>query len=133
MRISRHFTLEELTRTSSGLDNTPTPEALAMLEHLARKHLDVIRDRWGPLGTTSVYRSPAVNSAVGGASNSAHLFGAAADIYPLDPQVSVEDIWLWLPESGLVYDQAIWEISPKGFHWLHYGIARRMHFTKHRR
>lgn len=45
-------------------------------------NLQRLRDRIGkPLNITSAYRNPSHNSAVGGASNSQHLKGTAADIY----------------------------------------------------
>lgn len=47
--------------------------------------LDRIRSDWGsPIGVTSWYRPPAINSAVGGVPNSQHLTGGAADLYPIN-------------------------------------------------
>ena len=83
-RLSRHFTLAELVRSSiavrNGIDNTPPPQAVAMLKRLANEVLEPIRravDR--PVHVTSGYRCFSLNSMVGGALNSAHMAGGAAD------------------------------------------------------
>lgn len=47
--------------------------------------LDKIRIEWGePIGVTSWHRPPAINREVGGASQSQHMTGGAADVYTLD-------------------------------------------------
>ena len=84
MKLTPHFTLGELTRSSTAerlrLDNTPTPEALRALQTTAEM-LERIRTTLGrPIIVTSAYRSPAVNRAVGGATSSDHMAGQAADI-----------------------------------------------------
>lgn len=84
MNLSKYFTLEEFTRSATAdarhLDNTPSPEAVEKLTVLALR-VDVLRSRYGmALSATNGYRSPAVNAAVGGAANSAHMFGQAVDI-----------------------------------------------------
>jgi peptidoglycan hydrolase-like protein with peptidoglycan-binding domain len=44
-----------------------------------------VRRRFGsPLGVTSGFRPRAINAAVGGASNSQHIYGRALDFYPLN-------------------------------------------------
>ena len=44
-----------------------------------------VRDKWGsPIAITSGFRPPAVNRAVGGVSNSQHLYASAGDIYPVE-------------------------------------------------
>lgn len=150
MNLSPHFTLDEMLRTSRDVDGDPrTPYTVdnrpseADRRHLlilCRDHLEAIREVWGPLRVTSGYRSPRLNEMVGGARDSAHRFGCAADLIPMRKGVTVEKVWRWLKTSGLPFDQAIWEISKSGTHWLHYGIARpgygpprRMHFTIHKR
>lgn len=84
MNLTQHFTLAELTRSTTaermGLDNTPGPELMPRLVRLAemlervRTTLDV------PIIVTSAYRAPAVNRAVGGVTSSDHTQGHAADI-----------------------------------------------------
>lgn len=84
MNLSPHFTLGELTASQTaarkGLSNEPDAAVLANLNRLAHT-LERIRDLVGlPIVVSSGYRSPAVNKAVGGAKNSAHMTGCAADI-----------------------------------------------------
>ncbi len=84
MNLTAHFTLAELTASAKaralGLDNTPPADVLPRLVLLAEM-LERIRATLGePITVTSGYRSPAVNRAVGGITNSDHTLGLAADI-----------------------------------------------------
>lgn len=84
MRLTAHFSIEELTASSTArrlrLDNTPTAEILPRLVQTAEM-LERIRSTLGvPITVTSGYRAPAVNSAVGGVTSSDHVQGQAADI-----------------------------------------------------
>ena len=95
-RPSPNFTWEELTVTSSGLDNSPDLESRIRLILLARRLLEPMRDVFGPLVINSAYRSAAVNAAVGGASASHHLTGTASDLYSVDGYTNSEmATWLW--------------------------------------
>lgn len=83
MRLSSHFTLAEITASTTarrlGIDNTPPPELLPRLMMLAEM-LERIRATLGaPVIITSGYRSPPVNRAVGGVTSSDHTQGHAAD------------------------------------------------------
>ena len=77
----KYFTINELTRTSTGLDNTPSNDVQANLEYLVNNVLDKVREIYGkPIKVNSGYRSKLVNKKVGGASNSQHTKGEAVDI-----------------------------------------------------
>lgn len=83
MKLTPHFTLEELvasqTAARRGIDNTPGPDVLKNLGILA-EGLERARALLGaPMLISSGYRCPALNTAVGGARNSAHKSGLAAD------------------------------------------------------
>ena len=83
-KISRYFSVQEVTQG----DFRRIPEAGSPIEaNILRLaiELDQVREAWqSPIGVTSWYRPPDVNAAVGGVSNSQHLYGLAADIYTLD-------------------------------------------------
>jgi len=81
---SPHFTWEELTKTSTGLDNSPSLEDRLRIIYLARRVLEPLREASGALLTTSAYRSETVNNAVGGAELSFHRRGLAWDGYSLE-------------------------------------------------
>ena len=81
----KYFTLSELTRSAiaevRGIDNTAPSEAERNLTDLVEMVLDPLRERWGvPIHVNSGYRCPELNKIVGGAENSYHLRGMAADI-----------------------------------------------------
>jgi len=83
--LTKHFSLEELTASATakrlGLCNAPDAEGIDNLKRLAETVLEPVRVRYGkPIIVTSGYRSEKLNAAVGGAKNSSHLTGAAADI-----------------------------------------------------
>jgi len=84
MEITDHFTLEELTWSYTaqrlGIRNTPDAVALHNLVGLATL-LEGVRALCGhrPVHVSSGYRSPALNQAVNGAAESAHIDGRAGD------------------------------------------------------
>ena len=122
MRLSRDFTLEELTRTSTGLSNHPVQEEVDMLAGLAASLLQPIRDRWGRIEISSGFRCYAVNSAVGGVNTSQHCSGEAADFVPLD--ADIDDVFRWIVnESNLNFGQCINE--NRAWHrWIHISLPR---------
>lgn len=83
-RLSPHFSLSELVRSDTavrrGIDNMPPAAVLLNLRRVLAPGLERVRAVLGvPMQITSGYRSPALNAAVGGAKNSQHLLGLAAD------------------------------------------------------
>jgi len=92
MSLSKHFTLPEFLRSEAAarhdISMEPPAEVVANLTHLAREILDPIREAAGvPIIVTSGYRPAALNALVGGAANSDHLYGLAADIHALGHSV----------------------------------------------
>ncbi|MBQ6195521.1 MAG: peptidase M15 [Prevotella sp.] len=83
MRLSRNFTLAELTATSHPrLQDTPTLAVIQNLQRLCVLVLQPLRDFLGePVYINSGYRSKRLNARVGGVLNSRHLLGKAADIH----------------------------------------------------
>lgn len=81
MKLTEHFTLAELTRTSvRNVDNTPPKLVVARLQVVARRILEALRTHFGePVFVLSGYRSQGVNAAVGGSPSSQHMRGEAVD------------------------------------------------------
>jgi len=126
--LSPHFTLQEMTYSATaiqqGINNTPGADQTAQLKMLCSHTLEGIRTLCGnnPVMISSGYRSPQLNAAIGGASNSAHMYGCAAD-FTIAGYGSPYDICLLLQKNlqPLRIDQLIYE-RPSGV-WVHVGIA----------
>lgn len=121
MKLSEHFTLEELTVSETaarkGLDNIPDNDALFDLKRLAA-FLESIRDTVDkPIKINSAYRAPEVNASVGGSKTSQHCKGQAADIRVtgMTPDQVVQAIIA----AKLPFDQVIREFDS----WTHVSIA----------
>ena len=79
--VLKNFTLKEMTKTDTGLPNEIPSFEVAFNLYDTACFLQKLRNLIGmPIVVTSGYRSESVNKAVGGAKNSAHLRGGAADI-----------------------------------------------------
>ncbi len=107
MKLSRYFTLEELTVSETakrlGIDNTPKAQHLVNLKRTAEK-ADRARDILArPITPTSGYRGPQLNQAVGGVPTSDHSLGHALDF--MGNVVEIEKLARELPE----FDQLILE------------------------
>lgn len=114
--MTPHFSLDELIKTSTGLKNTPNDSELSNLKTLANG-LESIRYAIGkPIHINSAFRSKDVNMAVGGAPNSAHLLGYAADIKIIG--MTNDEICKSIVRAGIKFDQMIDECS-KGGQWVH--------------
>ena len=84
MRISKNFTLAELTKSNTatriGISNTPDKEGIHKLRLLATELLQPLRNAVGPLRVTSGYRSESLNAAIGGSNKSQHTKCEAVDL-----------------------------------------------------
>ena len=127
MKLTAHFDLSEFTRSESakreGLDNTPTPEHLENIKILCEKVLEPIRMRFGPINISSGYRGKMLNHFIGGAVNSDHCLGRAADIDMDDVGTGVTNTEVFnYIKDNLDYDQLIWEFGNKEKpDWVHVG------------
>jgi hypothetical protein len=118
--LSPHFSLAELTYSDTanamGLDNRPDEEIYGELSLLANDTLEKIRTLLGdlPVVISSGYRCPELNAAVGGAANSAHLYGAAADFTvpaygtPLEVCRALQDHLAELEIDQLIHENDAW-------------------------
>jgi zinc D-Ala-D-Ala carboxypeptidase len=123
MKISEHFTLEELSFSEGaaqlGLDNTPTSIVITNLGRVAavmEKIRTLLGDR--PIVVHSGYRSAEVNHSVGGVVTSAHCHGLACDFVCSSFGTPVE-VALAILKSDIEYDQLILEYG-----WVHIGLAQ---------
>jgi hypothetical protein len=106
------------TAARRGLPNVPSEEVIAELRRLCAEILQPLRDAVGvPVIVSSGYRSRTVNAAVGGANQSAHLYGRAADISV--PGLTPVMVCRRIVGLGLPFDQVIEEFGA----WTHVAIA----------
>ena len=121
MNLSKNYSLNEMCRSNTarvkGLPNVPNAEQVKNLQQLCENVLQPLRDHLGkPVAINSGFRSQAVNMAVGGANNSQHMKGEAADIKCKDYPYAKE-IYTWIMDN-LKFDQVILEPKGKAV-WVH--------------
>lgn len=124
MQLSEHFSLEELIKSSAGsrygIDNTPSPDIIANLRNLCIHVLEKVRLNYNkPVIINSGYRCPALNKVIGGAKNSQHMTGQAADIEV--PGIDNKFLFNWIRDN-LQFDQLILEYYKDGIPdsgWVH--------------
>lgn len=123
-QLSKNFTLEEMTKSQTalrlGIPNQPTKVALENLKALCNKVLQPIRDHYRrSVMVNSGYRSPELNAAIGGSSNSQHCMGQAADIEIAGVDNATLAKWIL---ANLEFDQLILEYYTPGVPdsgWVH--------------
>ena len=84
MKLSKHFNLEEFTKSMTaqrkGIDNTPGAGDIKNLEDLCYCVLEPVRNKFDkPVTITSGYRSEELCVAIGSKKTSQHAKGQAAD------------------------------------------------------
>ena len=122
-KISKNFTLEELTAsttaTAKGIRNVPDTTQVCNLCALVHNVLQPLRTAMGEtIGISSGFRSVALNAAVGGAYNSQHLKGEAADLSINGDKAKGKKWFEWI-KSHCEFDQLIWERNKAGIYWVH--------------
>jgi hypothetical protein len=116
-QLSPNFSLDELIFSSTAarlnIDNTPTQSIIDNLTVVAQG-LEKVRALLGyPMHIDSCYRCPALNKAVGGASDSAHMQGFAADF--ICPQYGTP---LKIVEALAASNMMFGEVIQEG-NWVH--------------
>ena len=130
-QLTEHFTLEEMTKTGSKADNTPSAEQVDNLLRVCL-WLEMLRDQWNrkygdcddPIIVNSGFRSAAVNKEVGGVANSNHLTGCAVDIRVtgMDQMIHYANILIDISdEANEPFDELLME-RKDGKMWLHFAV-----------
>jgi len=113
--ISEHISYKEgvysITATRRGIDNTPNDEQLKNMELIADEVFEPLRVYvGGPIKINSFFRSPDLNTAIGGSSKSQHCKGQAIDIDDTYGRMTNAEMYHWIKEH-LEFDQMIWEFG----------------------
>jgi uncharacterized protein YcbK (DUF882 family) len=120
MKLSKNFSLNELTVTSTSASNDPIDIHEDKLLYLCQYILQPIRDRFGRIDVNSGYRSKGVNLAIGGSETSQHCKGEAADIRT--PNADLWEVYLWI-FANLSFGQCIYE-QKNTTKWIHISLPR---------
>jgi len=104
-KISSNFNMNEFVVTSTGLENIPEEEQQAWIVALVREIMQPLRDKIGGIIITSGYRSPDVNTRIGGSPTSQHMLGQACDFYPVN--MTRKEAYLFLFNSTYPIRQCI--------------------------
>lgn len=120
----KYFSIGELSQSDTadkrGISNHPNTMQKMNLEKLIVNILDPIRSLYGkPIYVNSGFRSESLNKAVGGAKNSQHMDGKAADITggSREENKKIWDVILFLFQEGdIEFDQLIDE---NNLSWIH--------------
>jgi len=113
--ISKHISYKEgvysNTATRRGINNTPNDEQLNNMELVANEVFEPLRD-WvgGPIKINSFFRSPDLNTAIGGSSKSQHCKGQAIDIDDVFNRATNAEMYHFIKDN-LDFDQIIWEFG----------------------
>ena len=136
MKLSQHFTLGELTKTSyHTLDgNIPSRVAIENLRRICEEWLEDLRYSYNrlygdegheiPIIINSGYRSEEVNMKCGGAKGSNHLTGCAVDIkcYGPEQMIRMAGILLDIADgTKREFDELIQEKRGSTY-WIHFAV-----------
>ena len=155
IKLSEHYTLGEMTKTSTGMMNIPSRVSIENLKRVcgwlealrARYNLRYVspssdhpahpgtppnlggeKDTEEPIIISSGYRSPEVNRKVGGSATSNHLTGCAVDIrvYGIEQAMRYAVILMdYADETRQDYDELLIERNKSGRYWVHFSGSGR--------
>lgn len=131
IKLTSNFKLSEFIRSTTANKYSiykqfqPPFVVVSNLLDLSVNVLQPLRNKIGRIDITSGYRSAEVNKIVGGAINSQHLHGAAADFRVRNMEKAIEEL------KALCFDQLI--IYPRFFHVSYVGNRNRNQIIDKRR
>ena len=131
-KLSEHFSLAEMCKTSVKYKNVPNEVQVENLKRLC-SWLEMLRSEWNrryvegndPIIINSGFRSEAVNNVIGGVATSNHLTGCAADIRVAGMEQLIRYATILLDvsdQSREDFDELLLEYSPRGGYWLHFAV-----------
>ena len=128
MKLSKNFTLKELTKSDfairNNIPNEPNMDQIVKLKELCQKLLQPVRDKFGPVIVTSGYRSPELCAKIGSSLDSQHAKAEAVDFEVIG--FDNADIAYWIKDNIEEWDQMILEFYTPGepnSGWVHCSIT----------
>ena len=122
--ISEHISYKESvysrTATRLDIDNNPDDRQILNMETIADEVFEPLR-MWvgGPIKINSFFRSPKLNTAIGGSSKSQHCHGQAIDLDDTYGRATNAEMYEFIKEH-LDFDQIIWEFGDEDNpSWVH--------------
>ena len=122
--ISEHISYKEgvysRTATRLDIDNNPDDRQISNMETIADEVFEPLR-MWvgGPIKINSFFRSPKLNTAIGGSSKSQHCHGQAIDLDDTYGRATNAEMYEFIKEH-LDFDQIIWEFGDEDNpDWVH--------------
>ena len=139
MKLSEHFSLAELCKTNTGIENVPNEAQVENLKRVCR-WLERLRKRWNdkygdgddPIIINSGFRSPEVNKAVGGVPTSNHLTGCAVDIRCIGMEQALRYAAILLDISDMSredFDELLIE-QKRSVVWIHFAVRPQVTYTR---
>lgn len=133
LQLSKYLKVKDFIRSSTAtakkIDNRLPISLLQDARNIAGLYDKIYEQFKGNIQLTSGYRSPRLNSAVGGSSKSQHKFAQAIDIQGKNGVKNAE-ILRWI-QKNLQYNQLIWEygntVEPR---WVHLGYGTKMQYLR---
>ena len=101
-----------------GISNIPNDAYCKNIEKLAVNILQPLRDAYGRIRITSGYRCKKLNKIIHGSRRSFHCVGCAADIEPLNKEISLFDVLFWI-NKNCEFQELIAEYFQDGWGWVH--------------
>jgi len=113
--ISKHISDKEgvysNTAIRRGIVNTPNDKQLYNMKMVAKQIFEPLRSYvGGPIKINSFFRSPELNTAIGGSSSSQHCKGQAIDLDDTFGRCTNAEMYEFI-KNNLNFDQLIWEFG----------------------
>ena len=123
-RISKHITYKEAVRSNTALrlniNNIPNDYEISNMVGIASNVFEPLREYvGGPIKINSMFRSEALNRAIGGSSRSQHCQGRAIDLDDTFGHKTNAEMFNYI-KNNLPFDQLIWEFGDDtNPNWVH--------------